>query len=168
MAVGEHVSVRANQELLQRELDIERSEIEHDPTGETRELAGIYVEQGLDRATAMSVASKMMEDPETALEAHAKKSSDWILRARISRARRGVVLRCVLSGRGHPVAAMVLRRWHRGSGHRPRARRGGRAGPRRGRLLTCRSRWRSALRQAGLLLFAFVVTNLVGRLGAAV
>jgi VIT1/CCC1 family predicted Fe2+/Mn2+ transporter len=36
-------------------------------------------------------------------------------------------------------------------------------------LLTRRSRWRSALRQAGLLLLAFTVTNLVGRLvGAAV
>src|SRR5262245_31927141 len=69
MAVGEYVSVRANQELLQHELDIERSEIEQDPAGETRELAGIYVERGLDRTTAMSVASKMMEDPDTALEA---------------------------------------------------------------------------------------------------
>ena len=36
-------------------------------------------------------------------------------------------------------------------------------------LLTRRSRWRSALRQAGLLLLAFAVTNVVGRLvGAAV
>jgi VIT1/CCC1 family predicted Fe2+/Mn2+ transporter len=171
MAVGEYVSVRANQELLQRELDIERSEIEHDPAGETRELAGIYVERGLDRATAMSVASKMMEDPDTALETHAREElgldpgalGSPTLAAASSFAAfsagaaipllpwlfAGGTVALVISLVLGVMAALAL-----GAGVA---------------LLTRRSRWWSALRQAGLLLFAFVVTNLVGRLvGAAV
>ncbi len=72
MAIGEYVSVRANAELLERELDAERQEIQADPAGETRELAGIYVDRGLDRNAALSIAAKMMEDPETALQAHAR------------------------------------------------------------------------------------------------
>jgi vacuolar iron transporter family protein len=72
MAIGEYVSVRANAELLERELEAERQEIESDPAGETRELAGIYVDRGLDRAVAMTIATKMMEDPATALQAHAR------------------------------------------------------------------------------------------------
>jgi VIT1/CCC1 family predicted Fe2+/Mn2+ transporter len=171
MAVGEYVSVKANQELLQHELDIERSEIEHDPAGETRELAGIYVERGLDRTTAMSVASKMMEDPDTALEAHAREElgldpsalGSPVLAATSSFGAfaagaaipllpwlfAGGTVALVVSLVLGVVAALAL-----GAGVA---------------LLTRRSRWRSALRQAGLLLFAFVVTNLVGRLvGAAV
>lgn len=72
MAVGEYVSVKANRELLERELQIERLEIERDPAGETRELAGIYVARGLDRETAQLVSQKMMADPEIALQAHAR------------------------------------------------------------------------------------------------
>ena len=70
MAVGEYMSVRANRELLQRAGHRTLGDRAR-PDGRDQELAGIYVEQGLDRAT-MSVASKMMEDPETALEAHAR------------------------------------------------------------------------------------------------
>jgi VIT1/CCC1 family predicted Fe2+/Mn2+ transporter len=72
MAVGEYVSVKANREFLERELQIERLEIERDPTGEARELAGIYLQRGLDLDTARLVSEKMMADPKTALEAHAR------------------------------------------------------------------------------------------------
>jgi len=72
MAIGEYVSVRANSELLERELAAERAEIEDDPAGETLELAGIYADRGLDRASAMAIANQMMADPETALQAHAR------------------------------------------------------------------------------------------------
>ena len=72
MASGEYVSMQANRELLERELDIERREIEADPAGETLELAGIYADRGIDTDAALSMANRMMADPNTALEAHAR------------------------------------------------------------------------------------------------
>lgn len=72
MAVGEYVSMKANAELVERELATERREIAADPDGETRELAAIYVERGLDRTEAFRVANAMMADPERALQAHAR------------------------------------------------------------------------------------------------
>jgi VIT1/CCC1 family predicted Fe2+/Mn2+ transporter len=70
--MGEYVSVSANRELLERELEVERREIQNDPVGETRELAGIYVERGLDHETALAVAEQIMDDPERALDVHAR------------------------------------------------------------------------------------------------
>jgi VIT1/CCC1 family predicted Fe2+/Mn2+ transporter len=72
MAVGEYVSMKANAELAQRELATERREIATDPAGETRELAGIYVERGLEPDDALRLATHMMADPDLALEAHAR------------------------------------------------------------------------------------------------
>lgn len=72
MASGEYVSMRANRELLERELDVERREIEADPAGETLELAGIYADRGIDTDAALAMANRMMADPHTALEAHAR------------------------------------------------------------------------------------------------
>lgn len=72
MAVGEYVSMKANAELAERELAVERREIATDPAGETRELAGIYVERGLERDDAFRLATVMMADPERALQAHAR------------------------------------------------------------------------------------------------
>src|SRR5487761_1492492 len=42
MAAGEYVSMRAQAELLQRELDMERQELKRSPVAEQRELAKIY------------------------------------------------------------------------------------------------------------------------------
>lgn len=72
MAVGEYVSMKANSELAERELAIERREIEHDREGETRELAGIYVARGVDPADADQLAQIMMADDERALQTHAR------------------------------------------------------------------------------------------------
>ncbi len=40
MAAGELVSVRAQQEMVEREVQVERQELADDPEGEQRELAG--------------------------------------------------------------------------------------------------------------------------------
>src|ERR1700759_3123370 len=48
MATGEYVSVASQSEAAAREIDKERREIIRNPEGETRELAEIYVEKGLD------------------------------------------------------------------------------------------------------------------------
>jgi vacuolar iron transporter family protein len=72
MAAGEYVSMRAQSELMQRELDVEAQAIRHDPEVERRELAAIYVSRGLDATMADELSGKMMRDPEIALETHAR------------------------------------------------------------------------------------------------
>jgi len=72
MAAGEYVSMRAQSELMERELNVEREAISHDPEIERRELAGIYRSRGLDPDMADELSVKMMSDPELALETHAR------------------------------------------------------------------------------------------------
>ena len=72
MAAGEYVSMRAQTELLERELDLERREIHRRPEGERRELMAIYRRRGLDPALADELSTAMMRDPELALETHAR------------------------------------------------------------------------------------------------
>lgn len=72
MAAGEYVSMRAHAELLERELDMERREIDGRPERERRELAAIYRSRGVDEATAEALSHEMHRDPEVALETHAR------------------------------------------------------------------------------------------------
>lgn len=72
MAAGEYVSVRAQAELVERELAIERVSIAEKPRAETRELAAIYEARGIDKEQAESMASAVMADPDIALEVHAR------------------------------------------------------------------------------------------------
>jgi VIT1/CCC1 family predicted Fe2+/Mn2+ transporter len=72
MAAGEWVSVRAQNELVERELDIERRSLAENPAAETRELAAIYRERGLKPETADELAAEIMTDPEVALDVHAR------------------------------------------------------------------------------------------------
>jgi VIT1/CCC1 family predicted Fe2+/Mn2+ transporter len=72
MAAGEYVSMRAQTELLERELEIERRAIKRRPETERRELAAIYRSRGVQPATADELAREMMRDPEVALETHAR------------------------------------------------------------------------------------------------
>lgn len=72
MAAGEYVSVKAQNELVERELTIERRSILNDPASETAELAAIYQNKGLDPANAKTLATSLMSDPDVALEVHAR------------------------------------------------------------------------------------------------
>jgi vacuolar iron transporter family protein len=72
MAAGEFVSMSAQSELLQRELDVERSELERHPEAETRELAAVYKLRGVEEADARRMAEAIMRDPVIALEVHAR------------------------------------------------------------------------------------------------
>lgn len=72
MAAGEYLSMTAQTELLERELEMERTEIRRNPQSEHQELAAIYSSRGLDPAMAEQLATEMMRDPELALEAHAR------------------------------------------------------------------------------------------------
>ena len=72
MASGEFVSMKAQRELLERELELERIEISRRPEGERRELARIYESRGVDPAVANRLAAEMMRNPDLALETHAR------------------------------------------------------------------------------------------------
>jgi VIT1/CCC1 family predicted Fe2+/Mn2+ transporter len=72
MAAGEYVSVKAQNELIERELAIERRSILNNPASETAELAAIYENKGLDAENASTLASSLMADPEVALGVHAR------------------------------------------------------------------------------------------------
>ncbi|MHB1713216.1 MAG: VIT1/CCC1 transporter family protein [Acidimicrobiales bacterium] len=72
MAAGEYVSMRAQRELFEREIEIERTEIRRSPEIEQQELATLYEDRGLEPALAGQLATTMMEDPDRALEAHAR------------------------------------------------------------------------------------------------
>ncbi|MDP6176905.1 MAG: VIT1/CCC1 transporter family protein [Acidimicrobiales bacterium] len=72
MAAGEYISLKAQAELLERELAIERDSIAEDPELETAELTALFVERGLDVEYAERVARDLMSDPEVALEIHAR------------------------------------------------------------------------------------------------
>jgi vacuolar iron transporter family protein len=64
--------MRAQSELMMRELDVERQALRHEPEDERRELAAIYESRGLDASLAAELSTKMMRDPELALETHAR------------------------------------------------------------------------------------------------
>ena len=72
MAAGEYVSVKAQSELIERELDLERASIAEKPQLETRELAAIYTKRGIDSEQALQMAEAVHLDPEVALEVHAR------------------------------------------------------------------------------------------------
>ena len=72
MAAGEYLSMQAQRELLERELEMERREHTRNPEHEVEELAEIYESRGIDHDTAREMASNIMADPEKALEVHAR------------------------------------------------------------------------------------------------
>ena len=72
MAAGEYISLKAQAELVERELEIERTSIAEDLEGETAELAALFVHRGLTVEHADRVAAELMSDPEVALEIHAR------------------------------------------------------------------------------------------------
>ena len=72
MAAGELVSVRAQREMVDREVEVERGELAEDPEGERRELAGMYRAQGLSADDADAVARILSANPDIALDTHAR------------------------------------------------------------------------------------------------
>jgi VIT1/CCC1 family predicted Fe2+/Mn2+ transporter len=72
MAAGEYVSMSAQKELLERELEAERRSLAENPLLERRELASIYRERGLRPDTAEHISAELMKEPEVALEVHAR------------------------------------------------------------------------------------------------
>ncbi len=72
MAAGEYVSMKAQAELVERELEIERRSLAKQPAAEIRELAATYRHRGLDADQALEMATAVHADPDVALEVHAR------------------------------------------------------------------------------------------------
>lgn len=72
MAAGELVSVRAQQELTQRELQVERQELADEPEAERRELAGMFRARGLSVEDAEVVSRILSTNDAIALDTHAR------------------------------------------------------------------------------------------------
>jgi vacuolar iron transporter family protein len=69
MAAGEYISMQSQRELFERQIDLERAELEAMPEEEQRELVSLYMAKGFSRSEAERIAARMFEDPETALDA---------------------------------------------------------------------------------------------------
>jgi len=68
MAMGEWLSVNSSRELYQKQIEIEKSELEHAPEEEIEEIALIYEAKGLPRPQAEALAKQMMANKDTALD----------------------------------------------------------------------------------------------------
>jgi VIT1/CCC1 family predicted Fe2+/Mn2+ transporter/rubrerythrin len=68
MAAGEYVSMRAQRELFEHQIELERGELEEAPEEEKGELQLIYRAKGLPHEQAESMAAHLMENPEAALD----------------------------------------------------------------------------------------------------
>jgi VIT1/CCC1 family predicted Fe2+/Mn2+ transporter len=67
MATGEYVSMRAQRELFERQIELERAELQSAPEEEMRELSLIYQAKGLPKSEADATAVRLMENPDIAL-----------------------------------------------------------------------------------------------------
>jgi VIT1/CCC1 family predicted Fe2+/Mn2+ transporter len=72
MAAGELVSIRAQRELQERELQVEREELADEPEAERRELAAMYRARGVPAAEAETVARILSANSTVALDTHAR------------------------------------------------------------------------------------------------
>ncbi|MCU1397392.1 MAG: hypothetical protein JWN62_501 [Acidimicrobiales bacterium] len=72
MAAGEWVSISAQNEMVTREVAIERRELEINSRAEQAELALMYEDHGMEPTTARLAASEVMRSTDSALAVHAR------------------------------------------------------------------------------------------------
>ena len=72
MAAGEWISISAQNELVLREVDVERRELHVNTDSERNELAAMYEGHGMEPDTAAMAASDVMRDQSRALAVHAR------------------------------------------------------------------------------------------------
>ncbi|MFI5198844.1 MAG: VIT1/CCC1 transporter family protein [Candidatus Limnocylindrales bacterium] len=68
MAAGEYISMQSQRELYQRQIALERAEMQAMPDEEQAELASIYRAKGFSEDEANRVAARLFRDPEAALD----------------------------------------------------------------------------------------------------
>jgi VIT1/CCC1 family predicted Fe2+/Mn2+ transporter len=72
MGAGEFISVGTQRELFERQLELEREELETDPEEEAEELALIYQAKGVPRADAERLAHRIIGQKDVALDTLAR------------------------------------------------------------------------------------------------
>lgn len=72
MGAGEYVSVRAQRELLERQIALEKEELEMSPKEEEEELSLIYQAKGIPPEEAARLAQRIIENPKTAIDTLAR------------------------------------------------------------------------------------------------
>jgi VIT1/CCC1 family predicted Fe2+/Mn2+ transporter len=68
MAAGEYISMQSQRELFERQIHLERMELEAMPEEEEAELAAIYRAKGFTAEEATTIARRLFGDPEAALD----------------------------------------------------------------------------------------------------
>lgn len=165
MAAGEFVSMRAQSELMLRELEVERLALRRWPKDEHDELVALYEERGIDPSVAEQLVASVMRDPELALETHAREELGFDPRA-IGSPLQATVSSFLSFAFG---AVLPLIPWLVGTGTAATiasviigAVTAATLGWLLGRM-TERSRWRTALRQLMVAAVAAAVTFGIGR-----
>jgi len=69
MAAGEYISMQSQRELFERQIALERAELEAMPEEEQAELASLYRAKGFPADEAAAIAARLFENPERALDA---------------------------------------------------------------------------------------------------
>src|SRR5438093_5536981 len=68
MAAGEYISMQSQRELFERQIELERAEMEAMPEEEEAEMAALYRAKGFQDDEAKAIAHRLFEDPERALD----------------------------------------------------------------------------------------------------
>ncbi|MBA3875348.1 MAG: hypothetical protein C0498_00185 [Anaerolinea sp.] len=68
MAAGEYISMQSQRELFERQIELERAELEAMPEEEQEELAAVYRAKGFTADEARTIAARMFSDPQHALD----------------------------------------------------------------------------------------------------
>ena len=68
MAAGEYISMQSQRELFERQIELERAEMEAMPEEEEAELAAAYRAKGFAREEATRIAHRLFQDPDAALD----------------------------------------------------------------------------------------------------
>jgi len=72
MGAGEYVSVRAQRELFEQQIAMEKQELEMSPKEEEEELSLIYQAKGIPEREASILAHRIIQNPETAIDTLAR------------------------------------------------------------------------------------------------
>lgn len=72
MGSGEYLSMRAQKELYEYEIGVERQAIADFPAAERTELRDLFVSRGIDMELADRLSTDLMRDPDLALRTHAR------------------------------------------------------------------------------------------------
>jgi vacuolar iron transporter family protein len=68
MAAGEYISMQSQRELFERQIALERAELEAMPEEEQAELAAVYRAKGFTETEADTIAARMFRNPKEALD----------------------------------------------------------------------------------------------------